>query len=76
MAPLDTVARISLLVLGWERTRTPFPALTTVAVPAVRLPPDEVPADELSVPELVVLPPRTRTRQVPLAEPSVTVRVA
>ena len=28
------VARISLLVLGAERTRTPFPALTTVAAPA------------------------------------------
>ena len=73
VSPLTRVARISLLVLGWDRTRTPFPALTTLAAPAERLPPEEVPPDE-EVP--AVLPPLTRTTQVPRPVPSVTVRVA
>ena len=72
---MERVARISLLVLACARTRTPFPALTTTAVPAVSVLPDAVlpPLADVDVP---VLPPRTRTRQVPLPEPSVTVRVA
>ena len=58
-----------------RQNRTPFPALTTTAVPAVSVLPDAVlpPLADVDVP---VLPPRTRTRQVPLPEPSVTVRVA
>ena len=45
--PLNRLARISLEVLGPERTRTPPSALATTAGPADRVPPVVVPSEPL-----------------------------